>query len=41
MQNFLEDFDISHNHEITMDDFKGVDILHFDIHKENEGMRAY
>jgi len=40
VQNFLQDFDINHDHEITMADFKGVDILHFDLHHENQ-MRAY
>ena len=40
VQNFLQDFDINHDHEITIEDFKGVDILHFDLHQQNE-MRVY
>ncbi len=40
VQNFLQDFDINHDHEITIEDFKGVDVLHFDLHQENE-MRVY
>ena len=40
VQNFLQDFDINHDHEITIEDFKGVDILHFDFHQQNE-MRVY
>lgn len=40
VQNFLQDFDINHDHEITIEDFKGVDVLHFDIHQQNE-MRVY
>ena len=32
VENFLADFDINHDREITMEDFKGVDVLTFDLH---------
>lgn len=36
INNFLEDFDIDHDHEITILDFKGIDKIHFDVHHESE-----
>lgn len=31
VQNFLADFDIDRNEDITMDDFKGVEFIRFDL----------
>jgi hypothetical protein len=35
------DFDIDHDHEITMRDFNGVEKLHFDIHHEYQAMNYW